>query len=118
MRQIPLQKAKTKGHVTHWLSCAPFVENKRGVLIHRPRTGMTVTISERWRPHIALGFWCGMSATGTKKFTFLDVPPENGLLCERCEQMAVKNGLPSADELAGRHVHIGKCVPVRQCCSG
>ena len=47
---------------------------------------------------------------------FVDVPPDDALLCSRCEAVAVEAGLPSADSLAGRHVHLGKCVAVQTCC--
>ena len=35
---------------------------------------------------------------------------------KRMAAAAVKAGLPSADELAGRHVHKGRTVPVITCC--
>ena len=99
-----------------WSSCAPFVENSRGTLIHRPRTGSTYNI-HRTGPHVGVGFWCGMhTSSGGKNLTFLAAPPEGRILCERCEAAAVANGLPSADELAGRHVHKGRTVAVATCC--
>lgn len=99
-----------------WASCAPFVENSRGVLIHRPRSGATYNIHKY--PHVAVNFWCGMTATsGGKNLTFLAAPPEDKILCARCESIARANGLPSADELAGRHVHIGRTVAVMTCCT-
>lgn len=50
--------------------------------------------------------------------TFLAAPPDDKLLCEACERNAVLAGLPSADELAGRHVHLGKIKAVQTCCVG
>lgn len=100
-----------------WLSCQPFVENSRAVLIHRPRTVTTHKLGQKYKSHIAIGYWCGNSQTGTTKFTFLDAPPEDRILCARCEEKAVEAGLPSAAELAGRHVHIGGVVAVRHCCN-
>lgn len=49
-------------------------------------------------------------------FSFLAAPPEDKILCARCEAIAVANGLPSAAELAGRHVHVGRTVAVMTCC--
>ena len=40
------------------------------------------------------------------------------LLCAACERNAVLAGLPSAYELAGRHVHLGKLKAVQTCCVG
>lgn len=102
--------------INHWISCLPFVENSRGVLIHRPRSGQTYNI-HKTGPHIGIAFWCGMHiASGGKNITFLEAPPEGKILCERCEANAVKNGMPTADELAGRHVHKGGVVAVVTCC--
>lgn len=99
-----------------WTSCSPFVENSRGVLIHRPRTGSTFNL-HRTGPHVGLGYWCGMhTASDGKNLTFLSVPPDDRILCARCEAIAVANGLPSADELADRHVHKGGVVAVATCC--
>lgn len=97
-----------------WKTCAPFVDNRLAQLIHRPRAVTTYTQFNY--PYIAMSLWCGNSFCGEDKFTFSDVVPNNGkLLCARCEAMAVANGLPSADELTGMHVHQGKLVPVRTC---
>lgn len=69
-------------------------------------------------PHIGVSFWCGMATTtdGTN-LTFLDSPSDDKILCARCEEFAAKNGLPSADSLAGRHVHVGRTVAVMTCCT-
>jgi hypothetical protein len=99
-----------------WSSCAPFVENSRGTLIHRPRTGSTYN-NLKAGPHIGVHFWCGMCvATSKNNLTFLSAPPEGRILCERCEAAAVASGLPSADALAGRHVHKGRTKAVATCC--
>lgn len=118
MIKLPLERSKTKATPKQvpWASCAPFVENSRGQLIHRPRTGMSYFIHRN--PHIGIGFWCGMGvATDGKNLTFLASPPEGKILCEKCEAAAIANGLPSADELAGRHVHKGRTKAVRTCCA-
>jgi len=80
------RREDSKHYTLYWKSCAPFVENSRGVLIHRPRSVMTVTLHKT--PHIAIGHWCGMGTTGGKEFTFLIAPPENAILCEKCELAA------------------------------
>ena len=98
-----------------WKSSLPFLDNSRAALVHRPRTVQTVTIHKE--PHIAVLNWCGNGFAGKRNLTFLAAPPENKLLCARCEAQAVKAGLPSAYELAGRHVHIGHVVAVRVCCN-
>jgi hypothetical protein len=118
MMKLPLDRGRVKASPKRvpWASCAPFVENSRGSLIHRPRAGMSYYIHKS--PHISVGFWCGMSvASDGKNLTFLAAPPDGKILCERCEAAAVKNGLPSAEELAGKHVHKGRTVVVATCCA-
>ena len=120
MMKIPLEKNRSdafyrSGKIFPWVKCKPFVENKRGVLIHRPRSAETFHLHKK--PHIGISFWCGMSVTDDGgKLTLLDAPPEDSILCERCEAAAVKAGLPTADQLAGRHVHKGRTVAVVTCC--
>lgn len=98
-----------------WKASKPFVENSRGTLIHRPKEGMTYNLHDK--PHIGIGFYCGMhTASSGRNLTFLDEPPADKVLCARCEENAVKAGRPSADTLAGRHVHVGGVKAVITCC--
>jgi len=78
----------------------------------------THKLGEKYKPHIGMQCWCGTSFSGTKKFTFLDVPPEDKLLCAKCEVKAVEAGLPSAHQLTGKHIHLGGVVAVQVCCIG
>lgn len=99
-----------------WTSCSPFIDNSRAVLVHRPRYVTTHKISDRYKPHIAVELWCGGGFAGGRKLAFVDAPPDGKLLCARCEAKAVEAGLPSAAELAGQHVHIGRLVAQQVCC--
>ena len=114
--KIDLEKPKDRRSGIHWTSCSPFIENSRAVLVHRPRYVVTYKIGASWKSHISVSCWCGNGFTGTKKFTFLDVPKTEALLCARCEEKAVKAGLPSAYALTGHHVHIGRVVAQQVCC--
>ena len=115
--RLPLERGKILArNQQRWIRCLPFVENQRGILIHRPRSASTYNIHKSG-PHVGINFWCGMDCSGDgKKFTFLTAPPVGRILCERCELIAVLHGLPSADSLAGRHVHKGGVVAVATCC--
>ena len=117
MSLIELEKPKRlSSKQAPWKACLPFVDNSRASLIHRPRSGSTYSIHKN--PHIAVQFWCGMAVTASDgHLSFLDSPPDGKILCEKCEANAVKNGLPSADELAGKHVHKGRTVAVVTCCA-
>lgn len=109
MIKYPLHKKELKpslkSNSIQWSSSLPFVENSRAPLIHRPRAITTHTLFKK--PHISILNFCGNVHTGSDKFTFMSEPPEDSVLCERCEIAAVGAGLPSADSLAGRHVHKG-----------
>lgn len=73
-----------------WASCAPFVENSRGTLIHRPRSGLLYNL-HKTGPHVAISFWCGMGVSSSgENFTFLSSPPEGRIVCARCEAAAVR----------------------------
>ena len=117
MLKLQLKKRKVTANYKHlpWATCAPFVDNSRALLIHRPRA--VSTFNTQKQSHIAVEYWCGNHASGGNKFTFLDTLQGGKLLCERCEKEAVLRGLPSADELVGRHVHKGKLIAVRTCCN-
>lgn len=115
--KLPLESSKSRDlRALRWSSCLPFVENSRGVLIHRPRTGATYNIHKSG-PHVGIGFWCGMSVScDGKNLTFHATPPAGRIVCARCEAAAVASGMPSADELAGHHVHIGRTITAPTCC--
>lgn len=101
-----------------WLSCLPFLENKRAVLIHRPRAVATVAKSAvSKRPYLIATMWCGSSMVNSEHWTFLEAPPVEKIVCARCESLAVLSGLPSSASLAGAHVHIGGVKAVKYCCN-
>lgn len=103
------------GRGIHWTASQPFIENSRGVLIHRPE--YVTTYKAHWNEsYLIIKNFCGSTFCGTHKFTFLDAPPEGKILCARCEDEAVKEGLPTAEKLVGRHVHTGGVIGVRNCC--
>jgi hypothetical protein len=106
----------SKHQIAVWKSSLPFVENSRGVLIHRPRAVTQYKLG-RWPEHIGIGYWCGNSVSGNKNITFLSEPPTGKLLCAICEARATLAGRPSADNICGKHIHLGRVVAVQVCCS-
>jgi len=116
MLKIKLDTKKVKHGISTWLSCPPFVQNSKAVLIHRPRFVSTYKIGEKWKSHIGIGHYCGNSACGNKKFTFLDTLSDEMILCAVCENNALLAGLPSAESIVGKHVHIGGVKAVKHCC--
>lgn len=108
------KQRRTGREIALWKSSLPFVDNGRAILLHRPREITSYHIHKY--PHLAVHCFCGACFTGNTKFTFLAIPGDDKLLCRRCEDIAVHNGLPSADEIAGRHIHVGGLVPKQLCC--
>lgn len=114
--KLPLERGDARSTVSVWKSCLPFVENTRGVLIHRPRYIHLYQFSKKWEAHLAVHYYCGNASAGTKNFTFLSEPPSGKLLCSVCDARAVLAGMPSADEICGRHIHKGRVVAQQTCC--
>ena len=115
--KLALTKSKTHKHYKpdlQWSSALPFIENTRAVLIHRPRQ-VNVHKTNRGN-HLGVHLFCGNVFTGTDKLTFLEIPPVDSILCARCEQQALKVNFPSAESIAGRHVHIGGIFARAHCC--
>lgn len=99
----------------YWKSAQPFVMNDLASLIHRPKSITQHKLGSR-PPHLAIHCYCGSGFTGTKKFTFLEAPPERSIVCLRCEVAAIKAGLQSSADIAGRHVHVGGLKAIKYCC--
>lgn len=119
--RLPLKKlershwAEANGwSVGCWRDSLPFVANKAGKLIHRPK-GVTLFNTPRGS-HIAVHYYCDQGVTDNQskgKLSFSDSIDADDMLCEACEARAVMAGFPSASEIVGRHVHIGKLKVVR-----
>ncbi len=118
--RLPLESRKQAHRkAASWLDCEPFVENRQGILIHRPRSVTLYNLHSQ--PHIAVNYWCGGGSTDSNskaKLTFLSEPPVDVIVCHACEARAQMAGLPSASFLAGRHVHTGKLKPIKTCGCG
>jgi hypothetical protein len=113
---IERMRLSANGRIIPWVSCLPFVENSRGMLVHRPRFVCTHKIGPKWPAHIAINCWCGNTMTGNQKFTFLDAPQESAIVCARCEDNAVAAGLMPSSAIVGRHVHTGGVIAKTRCC--
>lgn len=101
-----------------WSKAAPFLLNPRGILVHRVRDVVTHFngYGQSWH-HVDYLCENGCNLDKNKAAdAFLHDVPEERLLCERCEHVANSSGLPSADELAGHHVHVGTLRAHRTCC--
>jgi len=98
----------------HFNTCSPFVENKMAQLVHRPIQMVMHKCLKK--PHLAIGYACGLSACGTDKFTFLHDLNETHIVCERCEEKAIKFGYGRSEDICGHRVHIGKTKAVITCC--
>ena len=98
-----------KGRTFGIRTALPFVQSFRGKLAHRPRRAALHNIWDA--PHFSTQYLCGTMVTHKPDgFTFTDDPSLP--VCSRCEAIAVEAGMPSASEIAGRHVCIGRTVVV------
>jgi hypothetical protein len=101
-----------KSRVVHWKRCLPFISNPRAILIHRTKSARTY-FWDGEPSHNSFGYWCG---NGGHSSDPVAVPPAGRLLCARCEAAALKAGQPTADSLAGFHVHLGELRARKLCC--
>lgn len=123
---IKLKKEKRRWLVVprarEWEESRPFVINKQGVLTHRPMTVKSYRHISGGGGYLVVQNYCGNSSSGgddwygSGKYTFLNAPEEDAIVCQRCEEAAIAEGLPASHELAGRHVHVGGVKAVRACC--
>ena len=103
----------------NWLKAAPFYYNRRGVLYHRVKAASSHLEVDGTIHHESVGYWCGNGCCATNGF-FTDLrqgPIDSIVVCERCEYMATRAGLPSTDTLALRHIHVGRAKAIRTCCN-
>lgn len=100
-----------------WKRALPFFVNTRGFLIHRVAWAYSIIYNGELKHNVA-GYLCGNSGVeGTGHGIFYDNPPTDRLLCELCENIAIRRRLPKADDLAGRHVHLGRIRVEQTCCT-
>lgn len=118
IKRLPLQKAqwhRHEGKVIKAPSGAPFLLNDRAQLIHRPiQVTLHYTLSS---PHFSVHCYCRASFSSAKDLHLIEDVPDDRMVCLPCEQRAVLMGLPSTEEILGRHVHIGRLKAVRVCCN-
>lgn len=102
-----------------WIRAAPFYFNSRGVLTHRVKSARSHLRDDGSVKHSSVDYWCGNGCCATNgHFTDLrsgDI--SKVVVCERCERMAVAAGEDITDDIAQRHVHVGRAKAVITCCS-
>lgn len=95
----------------------PFFWNHRGLLIHRVRAICEHLDGNGNVTHSTIDYWCGNVGRECRG-QYFEKPPTDRLLCVHCEQRAAAAGEPTASDLAGRHVCIGRLKVHRLCCHG
>ncbi len=120
MAKVKLRIEKIRGRevdrrsTVQWKSSLPFFHNFRGLLIHRVRSARSHIVDGELE-HSSVHYLCnnfGSLSNGE----LLAEPPEDRLLCAVCEAFAISHGMASADQLVGRHCHVGKIRAERVCC--
>lgn len=98
-----------------WKRGRPFFQNPRGLLTHRVRSVKT-HLRDGKISHYSCDYLCGNGGRFDSRDDLLIEPPEGRMVCQLCEFTAKRQGKPSADELVGRHVHVGKLRVEQVCC--
>ncbi len=101
-----------------WKEGPAFFVNPNGIMIHRVRSIATHLNTAGRATHEGILYFCGnIGRPGRGRDSgFYDDPPADRLLCSHCEAAAIRARQPTADELTGRHVHIGKLRAEKLCC--
>ena len=97
-----------------WKASLPFFQNFRGLLIHRVRSARSHIVDGQLS-HSSVHYLCnnfGSLCNGE----LLAEPPLDRLVCAVCEAFALSHGMPSSEQLTGRHCHLGKIRAERVCC--
>ena len=94
----------------------PFFRAQAGVLFHRVRYITDFYVGKRLR-HTAVTYQCNNTSFVRAGSMFSGNPTEQrAFVCSACEYWAKKRNKPTADQLAGKHVHVGRLVAVQLCC--
>jgi hypothetical protein len=93
----------------------PFAVNSRGVLVHRVRSLGVYLADDGAYSHHSAHCYCGAFAGGV---SLVAAPDPDAIVCQVCESRCHYLGLPSAEELVGRHVHVGRKIAIANCCPG
>lgn len=104
--KVPLQPEKknlSNKALIQWriIKCLPFFLNASGMFYHRIRRGKVYYRSGDFS-HAAFTYWCGNVGTISKHRPLNNVlakPPARMNRCRRCEEMAIRAGLPTEQEL-------------------
>ena len=91
----------------------PFAVNPRGVLVHRVKSVGVYHSDNGSYSHHSVHYHCNSFASGV---SLAAEPDEKAIVCQVCENRCHYLGLPSAAELVGRHVHVGRKVAIANCC--
>lgn len=104
--KLPLQRRSDFGRGKHWKSCAvlkslPYIVCRNGITVHRVRSG---TVHASRGGYVCYDFQCGGATLTDQRYggKLVDSPNHgNKPLCQKCEAMAVKRGLPSSEFISG-----------------
>lgn len=105
---------KTRAHINAKASL-PFAVNSRGVLVHRVRSLGVYLSNDGTYSHHSAHYYCGAFAGGV---SLTAEPKPDAIVCQVCESRCHYLGLPSAEQLVGRHVHVGRKIGIATCCPG
>lgn len=114
--KLELERCHPSFRVKRWRRALPFFYNPRGLLIHRVRAVTSHLREDGKVKHTSVHFYCGNFQFMRAGCELFAKPGANRLVCARCEAFAQMKGKPSADQLVGRHVHVGRIIAQRTCC--
>lgn len=112
---LPMNRNFSRG-ISQRRYALPFFYNPRGLLIHRVRAVTDHLRDDGKIRHTSVHFQCN-NFTFVRAGTEFQRVPAGRLVCAACEAFAAHRGKPTADKLAGKHVHVGKIRVEQVCCT-
>lgn len=94
----------------------PFFKSAAGMLFHRVNS-VCDYLRDGKITHSAVGYLCGNTGFIRSGHDFTaDPSATGGMVCSFCEFKAAQKKMPSADQLVGHHVHVGRLRVEQVCC--
>lgn len=109
--KLPLQPRVYDGNpnkckiLVYLTEAYPFVLNKRGILVHRPKKISIIQSAKG--PSMVVEYYCGNSASGSDIFELKNDVETRQVVCRCCENKATKAGLPSTFAILNKSTFLG-----------
>ncbi len=105
------------GEMRAWPRSLPFFRANAGLLFHRVAYVTDHLRHDGKVSHTSIHYICNNSSFIRGESEFVADPSKSGrLVCTACEFHAAMKRKPTADQIVGHHVHVGRLRVEQACC--